>query len=168
MNFKHLSKATAFRKNITLVPKAVSDRSHSLMIYTSRDLNVDHRTYKVENYELAIPVEAVSIDDYVGERFPVDFIKMDIQGYEFHAIRGMERTVLANPTMVIFSEFWPFGLRQCGASATFVYDYIRSLDLNFWIPEQDNLRPVTRTLVEQFREAETIYYNVILSKHPIA
>jgi FkbM family methyltransferase len=166
-NFKHLSAIAGDRQNVTLVPTAVSDRSEKLLIYTSPILNVDHRSYKVANYELAIPVEAVSIDDYVGGRFPVNLIKMDIQGFELPAFRGMERTVIANAAMVIFSEFWPYGFRQCGTSASVVYNYIRSLDLQMWLPERDKLRPVSRAIVEQFPESETAYYNVIFSKQPL-
>ena len=166
-NFKHLSTLAGGRNNVTLVPKAVSDRSGQLLIYTSTQLNVDHRTYKVENYKEVFAVDGVSIDDYVGGQFRVDFIKMDIQGYEHHALRGMERTIMANPGVVIFSEFWPYGFQKCGTSASLVYNYIRSLNLQVWIPEQDNLRRVNRTASEEFKEAETVYYNVILSKQPL-
>jgi FkbM family methyltransferase len=166
-NFKHLAAMARHRNNVTLVPKAVSDRSRKLLIYTSPKLNVDHRTYKVENYKETIVVDGVSIDDYIGGRFGVDFIKMDIQGYELHALRGMERTIGANPAIVIFSEFWPYGLQQCGTNAKLVYDYIRSLDLQIWLEEREKLRPVSPTMVEEFQESETVYYNVILSKEAI-
>jgi FkbM family methyltransferase len=166
INFKHLAAVARHKKNVTLVPKAVSDRSGKLLIYTSPKLNVDHRTYRVENYKEVIAVDGVSIDEYVGGQFRVDFIKMDIQGYELHALRGMERTIGANPDIVIFSEFWPYGFKKCGTSASFVYDYIRSLDLQVWLPEQNTLHPVNQTTMEQFQEIETVYYNVILSKQP--
>lgn len=166
VNFKHLAAVAGQRKNVTLVPKAVSDCSGELLIYTSPKLNVDHRTYRVGNYKEVIAVDGVSIDDYVGGQFRVDFIKMDIQGYELHALHGMEKTIEANPDIVIFSEFWPYGFKKCGTSASFVYDYIRSLDLQVWLPEQDTLRPVNQTAIEQFQEIETVYYNVILSKQP--
>jgi hypothetical protein len=68
---------------------------------------------------------------------------------------------------VIFSEFWPYGFRQCGTNTSLVYDYIRSLNLQMWLPERGKLRPVSPTTVEEFREIETVYYNVILSKQPI-
>jgi FkbM family methyltransferase len=166
-NFKRLSAMAVHKSNVTLVPKAVSDSSDKLLIYTSPQLNVDHRTYKVENYNEAIAVDGVSIDDYVGGRFRVDFIKMDIQGYELNALHGMERTIIANPAMVIFTEFWPYGFRLCGTHATLVYDYIRSLNLQMWLPEHGKLRPMSPTTVEEFQEMETVYYNVILSKEPI-
>lgn len=166
-NFKHLSAMTGHKNNVTLVPKAVSDRSGKLLIYTSPTLNVDHRTYAVANYKQAIAVDGVSVDGYVGGRFRVDVIKMDIQGYEFNALRGMERTIKANPAMVIFSEFWPYGFRLCGTHANLVYDYIRSLNLQMWLPERGKLRPVSPTMVKEFQEIETVYYNVILSKESI-
>jgi FkbM family methyltransferase len=167
-NFKHLSAMAGHRNNVTLVPKAVSDRSEKLLIYTSPKLNVDHRTYKFEDYKQAIAVDGVSIDDYLGEkRSRIDFIKMDIQGYELNALRGMERTIAANPEMVILSEFWPYGFQQCGTSASLVYDYIRSLHFEIWLIERDQLRHVNRKTVKDLREAETVYYNVILSKQPI-
>jgi FkbM family methyltransferase len=167
VNFKHLSIRAGNRKNVVLVPSAVSDRQHKLVVYTSPKLNVDHRTYMVSDFDQAILVDGISIDDYVGGRFAVDFVKIDIQGYEFSALRGMERTIAANAALVIFSEFWPYGLRQAGASAIVVYDYIRSLNLNVWMLELHNLRPIDRKSVEGLNESETVYYNVLLSKRPI-
>jgi FkbM family methyltransferase len=166
-NFKHLSAIAGCRNNVTLVPKAVSDRSGTLAMYTSPTLNVDHRTYKTASYKDAITVDGVSIDDYVAERFRVDFIKMDIQGYELNALRGMERTITANPAVVIFTEFWPYGFRLCGTHANLVYDYIRSLNLQIWRPERGELRPLSPAAVKEFQDLETVYYNVILSKESI-
>jgi FkbM family methyltransferase len=167
-NFKHLSAMAGHKNNVTLVPKAVSDRSEKLLIYTSPKLNVDHRTYKFENYKQAIAVDGVSIDDYLSEkRSRIDFIKMDIQGYELNALRGMERTIAANPAMVILSEFWPYGFQQCGTSASLVYDYIRSLDLQIWLIDRGQLCPVDRKTVRELGEVETVYYNVVLSREPI-
>jgi FkbM family methyltransferase len=166
-NFKHLAAMAGLRNNVTLVPKAVSDRSGALVMYTSPTLNVDHRTYQTASYKEAIAVDGVSIDDYVAGRLRVDVIKMDIQGYELNALRGMERTIMANPAMVIFSEFWPYGFRLCATQASLVYDYIRSLDLQMWLPERGGLRPVSPMMVREFQEIETVYYNVILSKEAI-
>jgi hypothetical protein len=136
-------------------------------MYISPILNVDHRTYKTASHQEAIAVDGVSIDDYVDARFLVDFIKMDIQGYELNALRGMERTIRANPGMIICSEFWPYGFRLCGTHARCVYDYIRSLNLQMWLPAHGTLRPVSPTTLKEFQDVETVYYNVILSKEPI-
>jgi FkbM family methyltransferase len=168
VNFEHLSTRVSNRKNVVIVPNAVSDCQGKLLVYTSPKLNVDHRSYRVSDFDRAILVDGISIDDYVAGQFAVDFVKMDIQGYELSALRGMERTIAANPALVIFSEFWPYGLRQAGASAIVAYDYIRSLHLRICLPEKVGLRPVSRMDVARFQESEAVYYNVILSREAIA
>src|SRR5690606_18164169 len=96
--------------NIIINNKAVSSKTETLKIYTSKNLNVDHRTYKPKEYDEEISIEAVSIDDYFGTNQKVDFIKIDIQGFEMQAIQGMTKTLEANPNVKIISEFWGYGL----------------------------------------------------------
>src|SRR5690606_12592032 len=50
-NFKYLQKNTAELKNVKLFNSAVSDKKGILKVYTSKLLNVDHRTYPVNNYD---------------------------------------------------------------------------------------------------------------------
>src|SRR6478736_10439835 len=66
-NFSHLKKATEKYSNIIINNKAVGLKTERLKIYTSKNLNVDHRTYKPEEYEQEIEIDAVSVDDYVSK-----------------------------------------------------------------------------------------------------
>jgi FkbM family methyltransferase len=59
------------------------------------------------------PVRIVTLDEIVEGR-KIDFIKMDVQGWEWEAIQGMEATLQRNPTIGIHFEFWPAGLRRSG------------------------------------------------------
>ncbi len=167
MNFARLSAAAVGRSNVTLERCAVSDRSGPLPIYSSPRLNVDHRTYKVDTHAIVTEVTGVSIDEYVAGRFQVDAIKMDIQGYEPYAFRGMARTIEVNPAMLIFCELWPHGLRQCGTEAGRLYDDLRSQGFGMWLPERRGLRPVTPRMVEELPDSEAAYSNVLLSRSPI-
>ncbi len=56
-----------------------------------------------------------TLDEFLGGQ-AVDFIKMDIQGWELHALRGMTRTLAANRDVQLYIEFWPHGLAQAGSS----------------------------------------------------
>jgi FkbM family methyltransferase len=116
-NFKRLRAATRTLPNVRLSQAAVGNHSGNTELYLSDKLNVDHRAYRAEGVSRrAVPIEIVALDDYFkpGER--VDVIKMDIQGYELHALRGANRVLEDNPDIKLLVEFWPYGLKQAGAS----------------------------------------------------
>jgi FkbM family methyltransferase len=116
-NFRRLRAATRNLSNVRLSQAAVGERSGQTKLYVSEKLNVDHRAYKTDgDSRQSVPIEMIALDDYFkpGER--VDLIKMDIQGYEFHALRGANRVLADNPDLKLLFEFWPYGLKQAGAN----------------------------------------------------
>jgi FkbM family methyltransferase len=116
-NFKRLRAATRKLPNVRLSQAAVGEHSGNSELYLSDKLNVDHRAYMANgDSRRTVPIEIVALDDYFkpGER--VDLIKMDIQGYELHALRGANRVVEDNPDIKLLVEFWPHGLKQAGAN----------------------------------------------------
>jgi FkbM family methyltransferase len=116
-NFKRLHAATRKLSNVRLSQAAVGEHSGKSELYISDSLNVDHRAYLAAgDSRSTVPIEIVALDDYFkpGER--VDVIKMDIQGYELHALRGANRLLEDNPDIALLVEFWPYGLKQAGAN----------------------------------------------------
>ena len=117
-NFGRLQSATRKLANVRLSQSAVGESSRRTTLYVSDKLNVDHRAYLPEgDSRHTVPIEMIALDDYFkpGER--VDLIKMDIQGYELHALRGATRVVADNPDIKLLIEFWPYGLTQAGANS---------------------------------------------------
>ena len=116
-NFGRLQSATRKLANVRLSQSAVGESSRRTTLYVSDKLNVDHRAYLPEgDSRHTVPIEMIALDDYFkpGER--VDLIKMDIQGYELHALRGADRVLADNPGIKLLFEFWPYGLKQAGGS----------------------------------------------------
>jgi FkbM family methyltransferase len=125
-NFRRLQSATCKLANVRLSQAAVGECSGKSELYVSNKLNVDHRTYATEaDSRRAVPIDIVALDDYFkpGER--VDLIKMDIQGYELHALRGANRVLADNPAAKLLLEFWPYGLEQAGGNWRELIDTLR-------------------------------------------
>ena len=164
LNFKHLENTLRGKSNCTLIQKAVAASSGKLKIHTSPLLNVDHRTYPLENAKGAYEVEKVSIDDFVGGRFQVDFIKMDIQGFETEAMKGMNHTIMDNPSVILFMEFWPYGLHQAGSSASELYELIHQNEFHAYLINENGLTGFT---FEDAMRMKVEYYtdcNVLLTR----
>src|SRR6266480_3084921 len=116
-NFRRLQSAMRKLANVRLSPAAVGEYSGRSKLYVSDKLNVDHRTYAPEgDSRRAVPIDIVALDDYFKPGQRVDLIKMDIQGYELHALRGANRVLADNPNAKLLLEFWPYGLKQAGAT----------------------------------------------------
>ncbi len=62
----------------------------------------------------SVPVAVVRGDD-LGLA-PLDFIKIDIEGFEPRALRGLRQTLQDSPRVKILSEFSPFSILEAGAS----------------------------------------------------
>ncbi len=96
-NFKRLQSGTRKLANVRLSQAAVGERSGRSKLYVSDHLNVDHRTYATEgDSRRIVPIDIMALDDYFKPGQRVDLIKMDIQGYELHALRGASRVLADN------------------------------------------------------------------------
>jgi FkbM family methyltransferase len=106
-NFARLQEALRGRTNVVLNNAAVSDTGGELTLYTS------HRTYAPEQYESSYTVPAIRIDDYLPAPATVNFIKMDIQGAEYLALKGMELLLQRSQRTAMIFELAPDFLFEC-------------------------------------------------------
>jgi FkbM family methyltransferase len=85
----------------------------------------------------------------------VDFIKMDVQGWEGAALQGLGPLLAANPDLQIYFEFWPHGLVRAGTSIDSLARLLRGFELEVYTVSPDgsarpaDLAAVARTLPGQ-------------------
>ena len=165
-NFKRLQESVGSYKNVSLHQKAVGPRTETLKIYTSPELNVDHRTYEPEVYDKIIEVQALSMDDYLRGKDTgnLKLIKMDIQGFEMQALQGMRETIKKTPGLLLISEFWPYGLRKAGSSLTEYFNALCGLGFECHLLKNDRLEKLSAENVQALAQLGQEHYFNILAK----
>jgi len=76
--------------------------------------------------DIAISVPSITIDKYL-ECAAIDFIKMDIEGSELGALKGMQR-MLEKDRPLLLMEFHPPSIEEYGSDPRDVYDFMINLN----------------------------------------
>jgi len=166
-NFQKLLLNTKFLKNVQCVNAAISDKTCTLKIYPSEfGLNVDFRTYPTKNSDSPIDtVNAYSLDDFLSlnKISKVDFIKMDIQGYEYYALIGMTNTLKNNTNIKLFMEFWPYGIQKTGIQPIQIINLLKDLNFNVYLFNNGKLLPITN-IENNLSYSPDVNYHLYCSK----
>ncbi len=117
-------------RNIIPFPMAIGDRVGTAHLFLSPRDGGDHRTVGVETSRESVPVEITTVDHLARERRTVvHFVKMDIQGAEGAALRGMRETLASPAFRGLVIEFWPAALRSAGEDPVEVLESVRRAGL---------------------------------------
>lgn len=107
-------------KNVICINKAVYDRNDKVKLPVLFDKRI-------------ITVEALSLDDFFKhKRDSIDVIKMDIDGSETKAIKGMVHILKDNPKIKLFTEFWPLGQKEFGSSGKVYLQTLKQFGFRFY------------------------------------
>ena len=132
-SFKYLEHTIAANgtENVQAFPVAASDASATLPLYISADNRGDNRLYAPGESRPQVEVEAVATDALLAENKidTVNFIKIDVQGYEPKVIAGLRDTITRSPKLTLLTEFWPKGIRDAGGDPQNFLNTLRELGL---------------------------------------
>jgi FkbM family methyltransferase len=161
-NFKRLREATRAFSNVHVVQAAVGERSGHTELYLSDVLNVDHRSYLSNPCSRRTErIDMIALDDYFEPGQPVDLVKMDIQGYELHALRGADRLLQENPAIKLIIELWPYGLKQAGTAWS---ELIAALEERRMAIQQLSAKGLVPFVPDVIQESADWYRNLFVSR----
>jgi len=128
-SFALLTKNVAINgyRNVTLINKAISNRSGTTDFFLCRTGESDNTMYATPGeVRDRISVETITLDDLIGDT-KVDFVKMDIQGSEYLALLGMAKILRNNPGVRILLEYAPVSLELAGVAPLELISLVSSL-----------------------------------------
>ena len=115
-------------KNVILNNKAVSDKTGKARLYLCDYNNMAHTLSRTREGAGSVEVETVRLDDYFRDRGgKIDFVKIDVEGAECAAVRGMEQVLRASRSIKLATEYHPKWLTSFGSSGKEYLELISSL-----------------------------------------
>ena len=113
-NREHLIDRHGDKPNVTVVPKGVADAPGRLPLFTSdASTGVSSFASFTAGHEEAVTVDVTTLSEYLRENEiqAVDFMKVDVEGFEMRVLHGMDWTI--KPTTIVL-EFENAKTRSLG------------------------------------------------------
>jgi FkbM family methyltransferase len=122
------------------------------VLYRTSFNSGDNRLKASPAHQDAVAVHIARLDDLLPD-VKIDFIKMDVQGWEAEVLRGMERILRTNAKLTIYFEYWPEGLRRAGEHLSAPIDILRQNGFQVFLPDQGE--PLTDRQIENLGQKYT-------------
>ena len=163
-NFSLLQKNCAVNgcRNVKLENLALSNKDDTAKLHLSEVNRGDHRISSSDENLETIEVKTVRLEYFLDHQEGFDLLKMDIQGHEFHALKGMGR-LLDREGIIMVMEFMPEALKEADSDPMDLLDFLRSKD--FEMRDSENQSEVIQSNeLSQWAESISHYTNLILRK----
>jgi len=108
-----------YRNRVKTYDIAISNKNGKGKLYTS-DYHNCSSMFKRRGGNIldgiceCVDVKTSTLDNFIKDKKPIDFIRMDIEGYEYFVIQGMKKTLHDNNPYKIFMEVHPPLIREMG------------------------------------------------------
>lgn len=117
--------------NVTVEQAGVSDQAGHADLFLPIEHGNNTATMVPNRGGAPLRVPVVTLDEYLNRSriLQVDFLKIDVDGFEPRVIRGVQAAIQAKRIKAVFCEFCGEWLRAAGTTPRDYYDQLRSLGL---------------------------------------
>lgn len=114
-------------KNVVLINKVVLDKNGKIRFYIDEGNTAGNSLFRGNKREYR-EIDCIKLDNYFNKNDKINFIKMDIEGSEGRAIKGMSNLLKENKEIKIITEFYPKLLDGVGEEVNLgARDYLKFL-----------------------------------------
>lgn len=154
----------AFDGNVKPYNVALSDAGGKARLYLANDNTGDHCMFDWGGRE-SVEVDTVTLDSIPELSCrSIDFIKIDVQGYETRVLRGARESLARSPNVVGIVEYAPRHIKLAGSNASEFCDELHSQGFKIYARSAKGL---TETRVESL-ERLPAHINVFISRGKLA
>ncbi|MBX9765703.1 MAG: FkbM family methyltransferase [Bdellovibrionales bacterium] len=153
---------------VQIIPKALGETRSRLDLYISEDNAGDHQLYSTQEARRHVQVEVESFDEEHPDEL-VDFIKIDVQGFEPFVIKGLTRALQKNEHVKIIMEYWPMGIQRAGADPIEMLQRLKEMGFIMWavVPNSGAIQKVTPESARDLCQGD-VHTDLILSRSELA
>jgi FkbM family methyltransferase len=158
-NFQTLKKNVKLNQlsNVKLYNLAVAETSGKATLHLCEGNRGMYRIYPSRWCNEGITeIETVRISDIIHH---ADFVKMDVEGAELGALRGM-KDLFNNNDITLLMEFHPPSIEEYGSQPIAIYDLLKNLGYNIEVPSRG---PVSFDELEKIA-IENVGTNIICTR----
>lgn len=132
-------------RNVTAVRAAVGDRCGPCWLALNPRNFGDHRVITTTSQKRATaPAAMTPLDDALGDvpAGAIRYVKIDVQGFECHVLRGMPRLIERNPRLILTLEVFPGALADVGSSPRALMQQLSDAGFSAWEFDRYRVLPV--------------------------
>lgn len=169
-NFDLLTKNVKINgyENVILVRKALSYKTGKTNLFLSNTNAGDHMIVDTKENRDTVEIEMTTGDDYFRDfSEQLNFIKMDVQGAEIDALRGMSSLLQKINDIKIMIEFAPKWLKNFGYDPLKLLNYLREYDFKLFEIDNDRKKIISvnsKILIKNIRQKGKNEVNLLCSK----
>jgi FkbM family methyltransferase len=146
-------------KNVEVLQFGLSNKNAIQKIYLD-NLNIGRTTFDERSEASSVETAELKVfDEYWQDKSKIDFIKMDVEGYEYYAMLGM-KNILSSYHPALLVEFTPVFYEKMGVSSKEILEYIFSFGYKIYDLEQ-NKKEILPADINEFLNQTKIQTNIL-------